>query len=129
MSPIGTPNDSEMHTDTSPASSDARAPQMTRASTSRPISSVPKRCAALGALRIALQLVCSGSYGATNGANSASRMKNTTTASPTIAPRRRTRRRNARWAGLNSRGGAAKTSTVSVAAVIDQPRIRGLTTK
>src|SRR5450759_3356302 len=37
-----------MHTDTRPASSEARVPQMTRDSTSRPISSVPKRNAALG---------------------------------------------------------------------------------
>ena len=60
-----------MSTETTPASSDARAPQMTRDSTSRPISSVPNQCAADGALRIALQLVASGSYGATTGASNA----------------------------------------------------------
>ncbi len=59
--PTGTPSESEMHTDTRPASNDARAPQTTRERTSRPISSVPKRKAALGALRIAPQLVASGS--------------------------------------------------------------------
>ena len=41
----------------------ARAPDDAR-STSRPISSVPNQCAALGALRIALQLVAIGSCGA-----------------------------------------------------------------
>jgi hypothetical protein len=52
---------SEMHTETTPASSDARAPQITRASTSRPISSVPNQCCAEGALRTRLQLVATGS--------------------------------------------------------------------
>ena len=60
-SPIGTPTESEIDTDTTPARSDARAPQITRESTSRPISSVPNQCSADGALRIALQLVASGS--------------------------------------------------------------------
>jgi hypothetical protein len=92
-----------MLTDTSPASSDARAPQMTRDATSRPISSVPKMYIALGALRTALQLACSGSCGAIHGANSASRMKNTTTANPTSAPRRRMKRRSTRWPGVSSR--------------------------
>ncbi len=37
------PPSSEMLTDTTPASSEARAPQITRESTSRPISSVPNQ--------------------------------------------------------------------------------------
>ncbi len=59
--PIGMPKASEIETDTTPASSDARVPQITRESTSRPISSVPNQWAAFGALRTALQLVASGS--------------------------------------------------------------------
>ena len=50
-----------MPTDTSPALSEARAPQMMRLSTSRPTSSVPSQCAHDGGLRTALQLVAMGS--------------------------------------------------------------------
>ena len=50
-----------MPTETAPASSEARAPQMTRVSTSRPISSVPNQCSAEGGLRTAVQLVAIGS--------------------------------------------------------------------
>ena len=66
--PIGTPSASEIDTDTTPARIEARAPQMMRDSTSRPSSSAPNQCAALGAARTALQLVASGSYGAIHGA-------------------------------------------------------------
>ena len=97
--PIGTPNASEIDTDTIPARSDARVPHMTRESTSRPISSVPNQCAALGALRIALQLVAKGSYGATSGASNASSTKKTTTPNAAIARRRRARRLSARQPG------------------------------
>ena len=41
--PIGTPSISEIETDTTPASSEARVPQITRDNTSRPISSVPNQ--------------------------------------------------------------------------------------
>src|SRR5579862_1016616 len=87
--PTGTPSDTEMHTETRPASSEARAPQMTRDSTSRPISSVPNRWAAVGALRMAPQLVASGSCGAIQGAKHATRMNSAMNASPTMAPLRR----------------------------------------
>ena len=59
--PIGTPTPTAMVTAMTPADSDARAPQITRLSRSRPTSSVPNQCAALGALRTAAQLVASGS--------------------------------------------------------------------
>ena len=59
--PIVTPATSEMKTDTTPASIEARVPQITRDSTSRPSSSVPNQCARFGALRIAPQSVASGS--------------------------------------------------------------------
>ena len=42
---------------------------------SRPRSSVPSQCAADGALRMAVKLVCSGSYGVTSGARMASSTK------------------------------------------------------
>src|SRR6185295_9125373 len=83
--PIGTPSASEIVTDTTPASSDARVPQTTLERTSRPSSSAPNQLPALGAARTALQLVASGSYGASHGATSASRTKNATTARPKIA--------------------------------------------
>ena len=49
--PIGTPSSSEIETETTPASSDARVPQTTRERTSRPMSSVPNQCVADGAWR------------------------------------------------------------------------------
>ncbi len=50
-----------MLTETRPALSDARAPQITREKTSLPTSSVPIQWAQEGALRTALQLVAVGS--------------------------------------------------------------------
>src|SRR5689334_366010 len=120
---MGTPIASEIATEMRPARSEARAPQMTRARTSRPISSVPNQCAAEGALRTALQLVASGSCGETHGAKSASATKNATTARPTIAPRRRTRRRIARCHGESSRGAAPIESTVTAAMSAAHARI------
>ncbi len=57
---MGTPSESEISTETTPALSEARAPKITRESTSRPISSVPSQCAQLGALRTAAQSVAIG---------------------------------------------------------------------
>ena len=100
--PIGTPSAMEIDTETRPARSEARVPQMTRESTSRPSSSPPKRYAALGARRTASQLVASGSCGAIQGANIAMTMKNATTPSPNIAPPLRRSRRQARRRGVTS---------------------------
>src|SRR6478672_7300639 len=83
-----------MTTDTTPASSDARAPKITRDSTSRPISSVPNQCAALGALRIVAKLAATGSYGARTGAPSAITTNATTTTRPNADAGRRNRRRS-----------------------------------
>ena len=88
-----------------PATSEARLPQITRESTSRPISSVPNQCVGVGAWRIALQLVAIGSCGAIHGAKTASTMNITTTAKPSTAPRRRSNRRQARRHGPASAGG------------------------
>ena len=105
--PRGTPISSEIDTDTMPASNEARVPQITRDSTSRPISSVPSQYCALGALRMAAQLAAIGSSGAIHGANRASTMNATTTARPTSAPCRRLRRNQARRQGPDSGTGAA----------------------
>ena len=59
--PIVMPSTSEIATETVPANNEARAPQTTRASTSRPSSSVPNQCAPVGALRMAAQLASIGS--------------------------------------------------------------------
>src|SRR5271165_336504 len=111
--PIGMPSTSEIDTDITPARSEARVPQITRESTSRPISSVPNQCAALGALRIALQLVASGSYGATAGASKARSTKNTTTPSAATAPRRRARDLSARQPGEAAEDGDAVMAVVT----------------
>src|SRR5205809_689987 len=107
------PIDSEIRTETTPASSDARAPNITRDATSRPISSVPNQCSRLGGLRIAPQLVASGSYGATSGANNASATKRAMTASPNAAKRRRNNRRTG-WV----RGAAVGATCGSVLAIV-----------
>ena len=62
-------------TEMTPASSEARAPQIMREKMSRPSSSVPSQCAADGALRIAAKLVGDGSGIGSTGARSASSAK------------------------------------------------------
>src|SRR5438874_10834159 len=116
---MGTPNASEIETDTTPARSDARVPKITRASTSRPISSVPNQCAADGALRTALQLVAIGSYGDRIPASTATAMKNTTTPSATMAPRRRASRLNARRPGEASR--TTPTASAVTEVMVEDP--------
>ena len=103
--PIGTPSPTAIDTAITPADSDARAPQITRDSRSRPTSSVPNQCAADGALRTADQLVASGSYGATQGASSASSATSTSTTAPNTAVGRASSVRSA------SRQGPSPAST------------------
>src|SRR5215203_1371493 len=62
---------------------------------SRPKLSAPKRCSALGAARIAVEFCSSGSYGATTGANTASRITAVRTIVPATAPGLRQSRRTA----------------------------------
>ena len=50
-----------MEMETTPASSEARAPKITRENRSRPNSSVPNQCCAEGGLRIEVQLCWAGS--------------------------------------------------------------------
>ena len=96
---MGTPSSRLLLTDTTPASSEAWVPQMTRLSTSRPISSVPNQCSAEGGLRSAPQLVAMGSCGAIQAANTASTMKASTMHAPTIALRLWVSLRSARRQG------------------------------
>src|SRR5258708_6542717 len=98
---------------------------MMRASTSRPISSVPNQCARLGGLRTNDQFVAIGSYGLISGAKTAMATKNSTTTAPTMAPRRLTRRRTARRQGCDS-GVAAAVVSIAVAVMTvsrAQPRV------
>ena len=127
--PIGTPSSSEIETETTPASIEACVPQTTRENTSRPISSVPNQCSALGGLRIAPQLVAIGSCGASQPANSASTMKPMTTARPNIAARRRRSLRQARCQGPSGSGGCATGARSGRQHRRHQPRSLGLRAK
>src|SRR3546814_10283479 len=74
-----------MITEMTPAMSEARAPQIMREKTSRPISSVPMRCSRDGALRNADQLVADGSSIGSIGASSAITTTHATMAEPASA--------------------------------------------
>src|SRR5581483_2375779 len=91
---------------------------MTRASTSRPRSSVPNQCSADGGLRTSDQLVAMGSKGAISGAKTASKRKIARTIRPTTAPLRLNRRRSARRAGLSSSSCAPASEALKVASTI-----------
>src|SRR5919201_3194510 len=84
-----------MATDTKPATSDTRVPQMTRLNTSRPTLSVPSQCARPGRARLLPRFCASGSYGASSGAASAMTMAASSTAAPNGASRARVARRSA----------------------------------
>src|SRR5437773_8809081 len=84
-----------MATDTEPATSDTRVPQITRLSTSRPTLSVPNQCARPGRARMFPRFCASGSYGASSGAASATTMAASNTAAPNGASRARAARRSA----------------------------------
>src|SRR6266850_184318 len=88
-SPRGTLASTAIVTGMSPARSEARAPQISRASTSRPTSSVPRRWSADGALRTAPKSVVTGSNGASQGAVSATTTNALTTARAAAAAGRR----------------------------------------
>src|SRR6185503_15803296 len=85
-------------TETKPASSDTRVPQMTRDITSRPTLSVPSRWARSGRASALPRFWRSGSCGATRGAASAPTRATSSTAAPNgasraLAARRRTLQR------------------------------------
>jgi hypothetical protein len=115
ISPTGTPTPDAMVTEITPASRLARAPQITRLSTSRPFSSVPIQCAQDGAFLISVQLVWVGSNGATQGASRATMTKSVMMTNPPTAAGRRKKRRTARRAGDCM--ARAMTAPASLAAV------------
>ena len=73
-----------MLTEMTPTESDTRLPQMTRERTSRPRSSVPRKCAPLGGRSESATFTLIGSYGATSGANAARKSQMKTSAPPRI---------------------------------------------
>src|SRR5947209_6180870 len=92
-----------------------RVPQTTRAKVSRPRSSVPNRCARVGALRTCFQSVCIGSTPAIHGAPIAVATNRSTTAAPSTAAGRRRAWRHARTRRSGSVAGAwASTALAAV---------------
>src|SRR5438094_10127258 len=82
-----------MATETKPATSETRVPQITRDSTSRPTLSVPSRWARPGRARVLARFCLSGSWGARTGARSAVSAATRSTAAPNGARRARAARR------------------------------------
>ena len=83
--PSGTPRATAIRTDTTPARSDACAPQIMRERTSRPISSVPNGMRRGGGLRTADQSVSAGPGIGRSGARRATATKKTTMPPPSSA--------------------------------------------
>src|SRR5262245_32708031 len=88
-----------MATETKPATSETRVPQIMRASTSRPTLSVPRRWARLGAARVWPRSCLRGSYGEIAGAKTATASAASRTATPNGASRAPAARRSARHRG------------------------------
>src|SRR5215467_12634273 len=104
-----------------PAWIEIRVPQITRASTSRPRSSVPRRCRPEAGLRIWLQSVWLGSYGASHAAPAARAAKARTTTAPATAGGRRANRRQRRNARLGAAGPLEATSAGAAATAPSPP--------
>src|SRR5712691_865844 len=105
-----------MPTDTSPAISDTRVPHITRASTSRPMLSVPSRWAPLGGASSPARSCLSGSYGARAGANTAI----STTAKTTIPPKAAKRAVSARRAKSHRlAGGSGAIANARIEPTVD----------
>ena len=85
-SPSATPPVTPMTTASAETSSEARPPQMTRLSTSRPAWSVPNGCAALGSSSTDSISTASGLYGAIQGAASPSTTISSTRQPPISPP-------------------------------------------
>src|SRR5437879_10196112 len=100
-----------------PACIEIRLPQTTRAKLSRPRSSVPNGCVQLGALRIWLQSVPTGSVRAIHGARRASTTNRSTITPPTADAGRRSTRRQPRRSRPAGAAPAAATRTPAAALV------------
>src|SRR5439155_6214262 len=116
--PSATPTAIASRIERTPACIETRLPQTTRVNASRPRSSVPNGCAALGGLRIWLQSVAAGSVRAIHGAPRAVATNRSTIAPPsTETGRRRTRRQPRRSAPAGSvwpRAGATPVAAVAL---------------
>src|SRR5256885_13789742 len=93
--PSRPPAATAMATETKPATSETRVPQITRLSTSRPTLSVPSQCARPGRARALPRSWASGSEGASTGAARATTTAARRTAAPNGASRARAARRSA----------------------------------
>src|SRR5947209_6700886 len=85
MEPSASPSRSDPATTLPPTSMEMRAPWITREKMSRPSSSVPNQCAALGGCRREGRLMLLGFCGAIQGANSAKITNSATSATPAVA--------------------------------------------
>src|SRR5688500_15232789 len=107
---MGTPTAMAKRIEKTPACIEMRAPHTTREKPSRPRSSVPKGCAALGAFRSLPQSVRVGSLVAIQGAPTAITTKSATTKAPAIAAGRRRPTRHARHSRPLRAAGAVVSS-------------------
>src|SRR5215204_3389768 len=101
--PMVTPRPTEMK----PTCSEMRAPYTTWLKISRPSSSVPKKCSALGAFRRSRALSAKGSWVAISGANAASTTSKRMSAPPTAPSGYRRIKRPIPESGLRRSDGAA----------------------
>src|SRR5690242_3023134 len=102
-----------MATDTNPATSETRVPQITRLSTSRPTLSVPSQCARPGRASALPRSWATGSYGASTGAATATTIATIRTAAPNGARRARAARRTASQRRSRTPGSSRATSADS----------------
>jgi hypothetical protein len=93
------------------AHNESRAPNITRASTSRSSRSVPNGCMRLGTLRLAVGTERSASYVVSSGAATAMSAKAMSTTSGTAAPGFRVRRRSGSAIRRESSGDGAAACT------------------
>src|SRR6266702_6829589 len=111
-----------MATEPKPATSDTRVPQITRASTSRPTLSVPRRWAGPGCASAWPRSCLSGSSGETTGARIATATAASITATPNGASRAPAARRSIRHRRARTGRGAAGWAMAAGSAIPD-PRV------
>src|SRR5262249_330245 len=115
----GTPASMASNTESTPASKETWAPQITRDSSSRPRSSVPSQLWASAGLRIFAQFVAWGLYGASHGAPSAVAVKTTIITAPMRARRRRMNRRSKRRPHGQGEGFSGSAGAMGARAAVD----------
>src|SRR5436309_11984305 len=112
-----------MATDPKPATSETRVPQITRASTSRPTLSVPRRWAGPGWASVLARSCLSGSYGETTGARIATASAASITATPNGASRAPAARRSIRHRRALTGGAADGCLIAAAGSAISDPGI------